>query len=93
MREKRKSGAAIWQRLMPLDQFRAVLILLGFTFIPIITAFAEVVLHRYRIRPAASMLGFAFSAVFVAAEMSVRSIDSVLAMSIFCIKWCFAGVL
>jgi hypothetical protein len=60
---------------MPLDQFRAVLILLGFTFIPIITAFAGVALRRYRIRPAASMLGFAFSAVFVAAEMSVRSLD------------------
>jgi hypothetical protein len=74
VREKCKPGAAIWQRLMPLDQFRAVLILLGFTFIPIITAFAGVALRR-RIRPAASMLGFAFSAVFVAAEMSVRSID------------------
>jgi hypothetical protein len=65
----------IWQRLMPLDQFRAVLILLGFTLIPIITASAGVALRRYRIRPAASMLGFAFSALFVAAEMSVRSID------------------
>jgi hypothetical protein len=75
VREKCKPGAAIWQRLMPLDQFRAVLILLGFTFIPIITAFAGVALRRYRIRPAASMLGFTFSAVFVAAEMSVRSID------------------
>jgi hypothetical protein len=60
---------------MPLDQFRAVLILLGFTFIPIITAFAGVVLRRYRIRPAASLLGFAFSLLFVGAEMSVRSID------------------
>lgn len=75
VREKCKPGAAIWQRLMPLDQFRAVLILRGFTFIPILTAFAGVALRRYRIRPAASMLGFAFSALFVAAEMSVRSID------------------
>jgi hypothetical protein len=67
--------AEILQRLTRLDQVRAILILLGFTFIPIITAFAGVALCRYRLRPAASLLGFAFAVLFVAAEMSVRSID------------------
>lgn len=49
--------AAILQRLTFLDHLRAVGLLLGFTFIPIITAFAGVSLRRYRIRPAASVLG------------------------------------
>jgi hypothetical protein len=60
--------AEILQRLTCLDQFRSVLILLGFTFIRIITAFAGVALRRYQIRPAASTLGFAFATLFVAAE-------------------------
>ena len=42
---------------------------------PIITAFAGVAIRRYRFRPAASILGFAFSLLFVGMEMSVRSID------------------
>jgi hypothetical protein len=67
--------AEILQRLTSLDHLRAVLLLLGFTFIPIITAFAGVSLRRYRIRPAASVLGLGFSFLFVASEMSVRSID------------------
>jgi hypothetical protein len=67
--------AAILQRLMPLDQFRAVLILLGFSFIPIITAYAGVAVRRYRVHPGASALGFAFSCLFVGTEVSIRSID------------------
>jgi hypothetical protein len=67
--------AEILQRLTTLDQLRAVLILLGFTLIPIVTAFAGVALRRFRFRPAASLLGFAFAVLFVASEMSVRSID------------------
>jgi hypothetical protein len=67
--------AEILQRLLPLDQFRAVLILLGFSFIPIITAYAAVALRRYRVRPGASALGFAFSFLFVGMEVSIRSVD------------------
>jgi hypothetical protein len=67
--------AEILQRLLPLDQLRAVLILLGFTFVPIVAAYASVALLRYRGRPASSLLGFAFSLLFVGTEASVRSID------------------
>ena len=67
--------AEILQRLTFLDHFRAVLLLLGFSFIPIITAFAGVSLRKFRIRPAASVLGFGFSLLFVGSEISVRSID------------------
>lgn len=67
--------AEILQRLLPLDQFRAVLVLLGFTFIPIIMAYAGVALRRCRVRPGASVLGFAFSFLFVGMEMSIRSVD------------------
>ena len=67
--------AEILQRLLPLDQLRAVLILLGFTFVPIVTAYAGVALLRYRVRPAASLLGFGFSFLFVGTEASIRSID------------------
>jgi hypothetical protein len=67
--------AEILQRLSPLDQLRAVLILLGFSFIPIIAAYAGVALLRYRLRPAASVLGFAFSFLFVGMELSIRSVD------------------
>lgn len=67
--------AEILQRLLPLDQLRAVLILLAFTFVPIVAAYAGVALLRYRVRPAASLRGFAFSLLFVGTEASVRSID------------------
>jgi hypothetical protein len=70
------TGAAeIRQRLMPLDQFRAVLLLLGFSFIPILAAYAGVALRRFRARPGAATLGFAFSCLFVGTEASIRSID------------------
>ena len=39
----------IIQRLTPLDELRAASILLGFTFVPILAAFAGVSLRRYRI--------------------------------------------
>ena len=67
--------AEILQRLLPLDQLRAVLILLGFSFIPIIAAYAAIALLQYRLRPAASVLGFAFSFLFVGMELSTRSVD------------------
>jgi hypothetical protein len=67
--------AGILQRLMPLDQFRTVLILLSFTFIPILASYAGVALRRLRVRPGASLLGFAFSFLFVGMEASIRSID------------------
>jgi len=68
-------GVEILQRLLPLDQLRMVLLLLGFTFVPIVTAYAGVALLRYRLRPAVSLLGFAFSFVFVGMEASIRSVD------------------
>src|SRR5262249_52900420 len=64
---------AILQRLMSLDQFRLKLLLLS--FFPITVAFAAVALRRVRIRPAASVLGFTFSLLFVIAEIVNRSID------------------
>ena len=67
--------AEILQRLTFLDQFRAVALLLGFSFIPILAAYAGVALRRYPLRPAASLLGFAFSLLFVGSEAGVRSID------------------
>jgi len=67
--------AEILQRLTFLDQFRAVALLLGFSFIPILAAYAGVALGRYALRPAASLLGFAFSVLFVGSEAGVRSID------------------
>jgi hypothetical protein len=67
--------AEILQRLMPLDQFRQVLILLGFSFIPIMTAYAGVALRRYHLRPAASVLGLGFAFGFVGTEVSIRAID------------------
>jgi len=67
--------AEILQRLTRFDQFRLILILLGFSVIPIITAYAGVALRRYQVRPGASLLGFTFSILFVGSEASVRSID------------------
>jgi hypothetical protein len=64
---------AILQRLLPLDQFRLWVILLS--FFPILVAFAAVALRRVRSSPAAALLGFTFSFLFVAAEISARSID------------------
>jgi hypothetical protein len=64
---------AILQRLMPLDQFRLALLLLS--FFPITVAFAAVALRRARVRPAASVLGFSFSFLFVIGEIVNRSID------------------
>jgi hypothetical protein len=63
----------ILQRLLPLDQFRLSVILLS--FFPILVAFAAVALRRIRSSPAASLLGFTFSFLFVTAEASARSID------------------
>src|SRR5580692_11606584 len=63
----------ILQRLLPLDQFRLLAILLS--FVPILVAFAAVTLRRVRRSPAASVLGFTFSLLFVTAEVSTRSID------------------
>lgn len=63
----------ILQRLLPLDQFRLSVILLS--FFPILVAFAAVALRRIRSSPAAALLGFTFSFLFVAAELSARSID------------------
>jgi hypothetical protein len=63
----------ILQRLLPLDQFRLVAILLS--FFAILVAFAAVALRRVRRSPAASVLGFTFSFLFVTAEVSTRSID------------------
>jgi hypothetical protein len=67
--------AEILQRLTSLDQFRAVVLLLSFSFIPILAAYAGVALRRSVLRPAASLLGFAFSMLFVGSEAGVRSID------------------
>lgn len=67
--------AEILRRLTFLDQFRAVVLLLGFSLIPILAAYAGATLRRYRLRPAASLLGFAFSVLFVGSEAGVRSID------------------
>ena len=67
--------AEIVQRLTFLDQFRAVALLLGFSLIPILAAYAGVASRRYSLRPAASLLGFAFSVLFVGSEAGVRSID------------------
>jgi len=63
----------ILQRQMPLDQLRLTVILLS--FFPITVAFAAVALRRAKIRPAASLLGFAFAFLFVIAEIINRSID------------------
>ncbi|MGC1255685.1 MAG: hypothetical protein WA867_09030 [Candidatus Acidiferrales bacterium] len=65
--------AGILQRLLPLDQFRLAVML--FSFFPILVAFAAVALRRMRSRPAASLLGFPFSFVFVTSEVSTRSIE------------------
>jgi hypothetical protein len=67
--------AEILQRLTFLDQFRAVVLLLGFSIIPILAAYAGVALRRYPRRPATSLLGFVFSLLFVGSEAGVRSID------------------
>ena len=63
----------ILQRLMPLDQFRLTVLLLS--FFPILVAFGAVALRRAKMRPAASLLGFAFSFLFVIGEIINRSID------------------
>jgi len=64
---------AILQRLVPFDQFRLTLLLLS--FFPITVAFAAVALRQARMRPAASILGFSFSLLFVIGEIINRSID------------------
>jgi hypothetical protein len=58
---------------MPFDQFRLTLLLLS--FFPITVAFAAVALRQARMRPAASVLGFSFSLLFVIGEIINRSID------------------
>src|SRR3984957_9992144 len=63
----------ILQRLIPLDQFRLTVILLS--FFPITVAFAAVALRQVRLRPAASVLGFSFSLLFVIGEIVNRSLD------------------
>jgi hypothetical protein len=63
--------AGILQRLTPLDQVRAVLILLGFSFIPILAPYAGAALRWYRVRPAASLLGFACSLLRVGLRDSI----------------------
>jgi hypothetical protein len=65
--------AGILQRLLPLDQFRLAVMLIS--FFPVLVAFAAVALRRMSSSPAASLLGFTFSFLFVAAEVSTRSID------------------
>lgn len=65
----------ILQRLMFIDQLRAVALLLGFSLIPILAAYAATALRRYPLRPASSLLGLAFSLLFVGSEAGVRSID------------------
>ncbi|MFZ0583622.1 MAG: hypothetical protein WA690_06720 [Candidatus Acidiferrales bacterium] len=65
--------AGILQRLLPFDQFRLAVMLIS--FFPILVAFAAVALRRMRSSPAASLLGFTFSFVFVTSEVSTRSID------------------
>ena len=64
---------AILQRLMPLDRIRLTAILLS--FFPITVAFGAVAVRRAKIYPAASLLGFAFSFLFVIGEIINRSID------------------
>jgi hypothetical protein len=64
---------AILQRLMRLDQFRLTVLLLSFFAITV--AFGAVTLRRWEIRPAASLLGFAFTFLFVIGEIINRSID------------------
>jgi hypothetical protein len=64
---------AILQRLEPLDRFRLTVILLS--FFPIVVAFGAVALRRANLRPAASLLGFTFSCLFVIGEVINRSID------------------
>jgi hypothetical protein len=58
---------------MPLDQFRLTLLL--WSFFPVTVAFVAVALRQARIRPAASVLGFSFSLLFVIGEIINRSID------------------
>jgi hypothetical protein len=77
----------ILQRLTFLDQLRAVALLLGFSFIPILAAYAATALRRYPLRPALSLLGFAFSLLFVGSEAGVRSIDLFLVSN----KWAAAS--
>lgn len=64
---------AILQRLMPLDQFRLTAILLS--FFAIMVVFGAVAIRRARVRPASSLLGFAFGFLFVIGEIINRSID------------------
>ena len=64
---------SILQRLQPLDQFRLVVILLS--FFAIVVAFGAVALRQTKIQPATSLLGFAFSFLFVIGEIICRSID------------------
>jgi hypothetical protein len=67
--------AEILQRLTFLDRFRAIALLLGFSIVPILAAYAGVALRRYALRPAASLLGFGYAVLFVGSESAVRSID------------------
>lgn len=67
--------AEILQRLTFLDQLRLAAVLLSFSLIPILAAYSGVVLRRYRLRLAPSLLGFAFSLIFVSSEAAARSID------------------
>jgi hypothetical protein len=67
--------AEIVQRLTSLDQLRTVALLLAFSLIPILAAYAAVALRRYSLRPTASVLGLVYSLLFVGSEAGVRSID------------------
>jgi hypothetical protein len=65
--------AGILQRLLLLDQLRLAVLLIS--FFPILVASAAVALRRIRLSPAASVLGFTFSFLFVMTEVSTRAID------------------
>jgi hypothetical protein len=83
--------AAILQRLVPVDQLRQVFILLSFSFIPILVAYAGVALARCRKRPGVSVSGFAFSVLFVGMEISIRSIDLFLVSRTWAVQYHSAG--
>jgi len=78
--------AEILQRLTFADQLRAAALLLGFSLIPILAAYAAVALRRFPLRPATSVLGFSFALLFVGSEAGVRSVDLFLVSK----KWAIA---
>jgi len=82
--------AGILQRLTPLDQWRLSAILSSFFAITI--AFGAVALRRARLRPAASLLGFTFSFLFVLAEIINRSIDLFVVSKVWAVEYQAASV-